>query len=144
MKGDKNLFFLIISFICFWLVLDQYYGKKLIGSFVGGITGGFGGNNFLTTEQQQTLQQENLNKLNSAPDTSKFSDKVKKYLSGLGMLDGTVKKSEVITQMDTIGADLTWSFSDRKDLMKYYKKLLDQMGDKEEIVLAKNDATNQA
>lgn len=39
MKGDKNLFFLILSFVCFWLVLDQYYGKKLISKFVGGITG---------------------------------------------------------------------------------------------------------
>lgn len=34
---DKGLFFLILSFVCFWLVLDQVFGNKLIEQFVGNI-----------------------------------------------------------------------------------------------------------
>ena len=34
MRGDKNLFFLILSLCCFWLVLDQVVGNKNISNFV--------------------------------------------------------------------------------------------------------------
>lgn len=34
---NKTLMFLIFGFGCIWLVLDQIYGKKLIGTFVSNI-----------------------------------------------------------------------------------------------------------
>lgn len=34
---DKSLLFFIISLVCFWLVLDQIYGNKLVTQFVGNI-----------------------------------------------------------------------------------------------------------
>lgn len=34
---DKGLFFLVLSFSCIWLVLDQVYGNKLITQFVENI-----------------------------------------------------------------------------------------------------------
>lgn len=34
---DKGLFFLTLSFIAFWLILDQIFGNKLIEQFVTNI-----------------------------------------------------------------------------------------------------------
>lgn len=31
---DKSLFFLFLAFFMFWLVLDEVYGKKIIGNFI--------------------------------------------------------------------------------------------------------------
>lgn len=31
---DKGLFFFILSLLCFWVVLDEIYGHKLISQFV--------------------------------------------------------------------------------------------------------------
>lgn len=31
---DRHLMFLIVSFVCMWLVLDFFYGKKYVGTFV--------------------------------------------------------------------------------------------------------------
>ena len=31
---DKGIFFLVISLGCFWLVLDEFYGKNLITKFI--------------------------------------------------------------------------------------------------------------
>lgn len=35
--NSKSLFFLIISFGCFWLVLDEYYGNKYLSKIVSGL-----------------------------------------------------------------------------------------------------------
>lgn len=35
--NSKSLFFLIISFGCFWLVLDEYYGNKYLSKIVDGL-----------------------------------------------------------------------------------------------------------
>lgn len=34
---DKTFFFLILALSCFWLVLDEFYGKKLISKFITNI-----------------------------------------------------------------------------------------------------------
>lgn len=39
--NSKSLFFLIVSFGCFWLVLDEYYGQKYLSKLVDGL--GIGG-----------------------------------------------------------------------------------------------------
>lgn len=31
---DKSLFFVVLSLGCFWLVLDEFYGKNLVSKFV--------------------------------------------------------------------------------------------------------------
>lgn len=31
---DKSLFFLIMALICFWLVLDEFYGQNRISQFI--------------------------------------------------------------------------------------------------------------
>ena len=33
-KGDNSIFFLTISLICVWLVVDYVIGKKYIGKFL--------------------------------------------------------------------------------------------------------------
>ena len=31
---DKSLFYFVLSLVCFWLVLDEFFGKKLITKFI--------------------------------------------------------------------------------------------------------------
>lgn len=31
---DKSLFFLVMALICFWLVLDEFYGQNLVSRFI--------------------------------------------------------------------------------------------------------------
>lgn len=31
---DKGLFFLVLSLLCFWLVLDEFYGNGYISKFI--------------------------------------------------------------------------------------------------------------
>lgn len=51
---DKGLFFLILSFVCFWLVLDQVFGNKLIEQFVGNILPSTSKSNSSSLKQQST------------------------------------------------------------------------------------------
>ena len=37
---DKSFLFIILGLACFWLVLDQVKGKKLIGAFTSELIGG--------------------------------------------------------------------------------------------------------
>ena len=39
-KMDKSFLFIILGLGCFWLVLDQIKGKKLIGAFTSELIGG--------------------------------------------------------------------------------------------------------
>lgn len=32
--ADKSLMFFLIALVCFWLVLDEFYGRKLISQFI--------------------------------------------------------------------------------------------------------------
>ena len=36
-SDGKSLFFLILSFVCIWLILDMFYGNKLIKQLVDSI-----------------------------------------------------------------------------------------------------------
>ena len=31
---DKGLFYLVLALLCFWLVLDEFYGKRYITNFI--------------------------------------------------------------------------------------------------------------
>lgn len=39
-SDGKSLFFLILSFVCIWLILDMFYGNKIIKQLVDSIFGG--------------------------------------------------------------------------------------------------------
>ena len=36
---DKSLFFLFLSFLLVWLILDNFYGNRIIGNFVDNLLG---------------------------------------------------------------------------------------------------------
>lgn len=36
---DKSLFFLFLSFLMFWLILDEVYGNHIIGNFIDNMLG---------------------------------------------------------------------------------------------------------
>ena len=38
-SDGKSLFFLILSFVCIWLILDMFYGNKIIKQLVDSIFG---------------------------------------------------------------------------------------------------------
>lgn len=31
---DKSLFFMVMALVCFWLVLDEFYGHNYISQFI--------------------------------------------------------------------------------------------------------------
>lgn len=35
----RQLFFMIVSLSCIWLILDEFYGNKRISAFISGIAG---------------------------------------------------------------------------------------------------------
>lgn len=37
MRADKGIFFLLLSIVCFYLVLEEIYGQKIVTSFVKAI-----------------------------------------------------------------------------------------------------------
>ena len=37
---DKSLFFLFITFLCIWLILDEFVGNGYIGNLVDNLIGG--------------------------------------------------------------------------------------------------------
>ena len=34
---DKGLFLLVLSLLCFWIVLDEFYGKHYITNFIAAL-----------------------------------------------------------------------------------------------------------
>ena len=40
---DKSLFFLFITFLCIWLILDEFVGNGYIGNLVDNLIGGGSG-----------------------------------------------------------------------------------------------------
>ena len=44
---DKSFLFIILGLACFWLVLDQIKGKKIIGAFTSELIGGWNNGNII-------------------------------------------------------------------------------------------------
>lgn len=65
MKGDldKSLFFLLMSFVCIWLVLDVAVGNDRLGAFLESIfpfmkgTSNSSGNTGMTTQEVEEAQE---------------------------------------------------------------------------------------
>ena len=49
-SDGKSLFFLILSFVCIWLILDMFYGNKIIKQLVDSIFGETDSNTPTTTD----------------------------------------------------------------------------------------------
>ena len=62
-SDGKSLFFLILSFVCIWLILDMFYGNKIIKQLVDSIFGETDVNQKQTTVDSSTS--ESVEKNNS-------------------------------------------------------------------------------
>ena len=61
-SDGKSLFFLILSFVCIWLILDMFYGNKIIKQLVDSI---FGESNSSTPTTADSSTSEAVEKNNS-------------------------------------------------------------------------------
>ena len=61
-SDGKSLFFLILSFVCIWLILDMFYGNKIIKQLVDSI---FGESNSSTPTTKDSSSSEAVEKNNS-------------------------------------------------------------------------------
>ena len=61
-SDGKSLFFLILSFVCIWLILDMFYGNKIIKQLVDSI---FGESNSSTPTTTDSSSSEAVEKNNS-------------------------------------------------------------------------------
>ena len=61
-SDGKSLFFLILSFVCIWLILDMFYGNKIIKQLVDSI---FGESNSSTSTTADSSTSEAVEKNNS-------------------------------------------------------------------------------
>lgn len=55
-SDGKSLFFLILSFVCIWLILDMFYGNKIIKQLVDSIFGKTDVNQKQTTVDSSTSE----------------------------------------------------------------------------------------
>ena len=55
-SDGKSLFFLILSFVCIWLILDMFYGNKIIKQLVDSIFGDSDVNQKQTTGDSSTSE----------------------------------------------------------------------------------------
>ena len=62
-SDGKSLFFLILSFVCIWLILDMFYGNKIIKQLVDSI---FGESDSSTPTTTDSSTSEAVEKNNSA------------------------------------------------------------------------------
>ena len=61
-SDGKSLFFLILSFVCIWLILDMFYGNKIIKQLVDSI---FGESDSSTPTTTDSSTSESVEKNNS-------------------------------------------------------------------------------
>lgn len=61
-SDGKSLFFLILSFVCIWLILDMFYGNKIIKQLVDSI---FGESDSSTPTTKDSSTSEAVEKNNS-------------------------------------------------------------------------------
>ena len=61
-SDGKSLFFLILSFVCIWLILDMFYGNKIIKQLVDSI---FGESDSITPTTTDSSTSEAVEKNNS-------------------------------------------------------------------------------
>ena len=60
-SDGKSLFFLILSFVCIWLILDMFYGNKIIKQLVDSIFGDSGSRTPTTADSSTSKAVEKNN-----------------------------------------------------------------------------------
>ena len=60
-SDGKSLFFLILSFVCIWLILDMFYGNKIIKQLVDSIFGESDSSTPTTTDSSSSSTVEKNN-----------------------------------------------------------------------------------
>lgn len=60
-SDGKSLFFLILSFVCIWLILDMFYGNKIIKQLVDSIFGESDSSTPTTTDSSSSSAVEKNN-----------------------------------------------------------------------------------
>ena len=70
-SDGKSLFFLILSFVCIWLILDMFYGNKIIKQLVDSIFGETDVNQKQTTADSSTSEAVEKNNSTVAGATNK-------------------------------------------------------------------------
>ena len=60
-SDGKSLFFLILSFVCIWLILDMFYGNKIIKQLVDSIFGESDSSTPATTDSSSSSAVEKNN-----------------------------------------------------------------------------------
>ena len=58
-SDGKSLFFLILSFVCIWLILDMFYGNKIIKQLVDSIFGETDVNQKQTAVDSSSVEKNN-------------------------------------------------------------------------------------
>lgn len=77
---DKSLFFLTISFVCIWIVVDVAVGKNRLGAFLSTIFPFMGGEGDTITPEQNAEDTANAEKkTENAPDSAAISGNKNKY-----------------------------------------------------------------
>lgn len=72
-SDGKSLFFLILSFVCIWLILDMFYGNKIIKQLVDSIFGETDVNQKQTTVDSSTSEAVDKNNSTVAGATNNKS-----------------------------------------------------------------------
>ena len=72
-SDGKSLFFLILSFVCIWLILDMFYGNKIIKQLVDSIFGETDVNQKQTTVDSSSSDAVNRNNSTLAGATNNKS-----------------------------------------------------------------------
>ena len=77
---DKGLFFMTLSLACFWLILDDFFGKGYITRVVRNvIPSDFGQVNWINKEQAASDKESSKNKVQNDP---KLNQKEKDFIKG--------------------------------------------------------------
>ena len=74
---DKSLFFLFITFLCIWLILDEFVGKGYIGNLVDNLIGGGSGTS-ITDKAKKTAEKAAESKAKGKSKTAEASKNHKK------------------------------------------------------------------
>ena len=72
-SDGKSLFFLILSFVCIWLILDMFYGNKIIKQLVDSIFGESDSSTPTTTDSSSSeAVEKNNSTLTGATNNKSF------------------------------------------------------------------------
>ena len=91
-SDGKSLFFLILSFVCIWLILDMFYGNKIIKQLVDSIFGETDASTLTTTDSSTSEAVEK----NNSTVAGATSNKSFPYQTGNEQRESNIRKEDAI------------------------------------------------